>query len=48
MKGVRTGTHAEDPPPLVTLDPADTLAPANPVAETLRMAEQLASNTLYG
>ncbi|WP_454598414.1 polysaccharide deacetylase family protein [Qipengyuania sp. SM2507] len=48
MKGVRTGTYVEDPPPLVILDPADTLVPANPVAETLRVAEQLASNTLYG
>tara|TARA_R110002072_G_scaffold22383_5_gene78069 strand:+ start:1182 stop:2150 length:969 start_codon:yes stop_codon:yes gene_type:complete len=48
MKGVRTGTYAADPPPVVLLDPAETLAPADPVAETLRIAEQLASNTLYG
>lgn len=48
MKGVRTGTYASDPPAVVTLDPADTLAPADPVAETLRIAEQLAANTLYG
>ncbi|MDP4538433.1 hypothetical protein Q9K01_02170 [Qipengyuania sp. DY56-A-20] len=48
MKGVRTGTYAQDPPTVVALDPAETLAPADPVAETLRIAEQLASNTLYG
>ncbi|OBX19446.1 hypothetical protein A9995_06725 [Erythrobacter sp. QSSC1-22B] len=48
MKGVQTGTYADAPPPLVTLDPTDTLAPADPVAETLRIAEQVASNTLYG
>jgi hypothetical protein len=48
MKGVRTGTYAADPPAVVALDPAGTLAPADPVAETLRIAEQLASNTLYG
>jgi hypothetical protein len=48
MRGVRTGTYAADPPTVVALDPADTLAPADPVAETLRIAEQLASNTLYG
>lgn len=48
MKGVWTGTYAESPPPVVSLDPADTLAPADPVAETLRIGEQLAANTLYG
>lgn len=48
LEGVRTGTYAEQPPPLVTLAPSTTLPPANPLAEALRVAEQFASNALYG
>jgi len=48
MKGVRPGTYAVDPPRIVDIDPQAVLAPADPVAQTLRIAEQFASNTLYG
>lgn len=48
MRRVETGTYADNPPRVVELDPEAVLPPADPVAETLRIAEQLASNTLYG
>lgn len=48
MRGVHTGTYGDDPPQVLDLDQQAVLPPSDPVAETIRIAEQFASNRLYG
>lgn len=47
-RGVTTGTYADNPPRPAGEDAEAPLLPANPVAATLRVAEQAVSNALYG
>lgn len=48
MHGVETGTFADVPPTLRSPSPQSQPLPASLVRTSLRIAEQLASNTLYG
>lgn len=48
MRGVETGTFADNPPPLTALAGKSQPLPASTVRTGMRMAEQLVSNTLYG
>ncbi|MCR9181006.1 MAG: hypothetical protein NXH71_12375 [Erythrobacteraceae bacterium] len=48
MRGIETGTFADNPPPLSALAGQSQPLPANAVRTGMRIAEQLVSNTLYG
>ena len=46
-RGVRSGTYANDPPRITDVDPDEVLLPPDPVANSLRVAEQAVANVLY-
>ncbi|QUL36806.1 polysaccharide deacetylase family protein [Erythrobacter sp. JK5] len=48
MRRVKTGTYRDDPPVLAEGDAPSEPLPASPVRTSMRLAEQLVSNTLYG
>jgi len=48
MPDVRTATYRDDPPILAEVDAEAVLLPPEPVANTLRVDEQLVANTLDG
>lgn len=48
MRGVETGTFANNPPPLSALGSESQPLPASPVRTGMRLAEQIVSNSLYG
>jgi len=48
MRGVETGTFADNPPPLSALAGQSQPLPPTAMRTGMRMAEQLVSNTLYG
>lgn len=48
MKGVETGTFADSPPKLTALAGSSQPLPATAMRTSMRYAEQLVSNTLYG
>ncbi len=48
MRGVETGTYADNPPPIAATQPRSQPLPASAMRTGLRLAEQFVANTLYG
>lgn len=48
MKGITTGTYADDPPQIMALSEPPPVLPLDPVRSGYRLAEQAVANALYG
>lgn len=48
MKGITTGTYADDPPQIMALTEPPPVLPLDPVRSGYRLAEQAVANALYG